>query len=85
MNFYDYIDFVNALREDNISIGTSLKIKNASNCNAGYLLSSLTLSSLIAYIGGWYILGPFWKLPAAGKTFFPIAFFIFYLEFGRRF
>jgi hypothetical protein len=44
----------------------------------------MTLSGLIGYAGARFIIGPFRKMPAAGKTVFPIAFFIFYIDMDRR-
>jgi hypothetical protein len=80
MTLGDYIDMVNALREDNISIGTSLKFKNVSECNFSFFVSQFILSGVLGYVGGRYILGPFRKMPAAGKSLFPIAMSIFFID-----
>lgn len=84
MSVLDYIDMVNAFREDNISVGTSLKFKNASKTNACYFTGQMALSAIFGYFGGRFILGPFWTMPACGKVLFPIAFTIFYVDFDRR-
>lgn len=47
-------------------------------------LSQTSLAGLLGYFGARFILGPFRKMPAAGKTLFPIAFFIFYIDTDRR-
>lgn len=84
MSFSDYIDLVNALREDNISIGTSLKFKQASLSNAYYFIGQFSLSALLGYFGGRFVLGPFRKLPAQNKMLFPLFFLIFAIDLDRR-
>ncbi len=44
----------------------------------------MSLSGLLGYWGARFILGPFRKMPAAGKTLFPIAVLIFYIDADRR-
>jgi hypothetical protein len=44
----------------------------------------MSLAGILGYVAGRFILGPFRKMPAAGKTLFPIAFFIFYIDTDRR-
>ena len=45
----------------------------------------MTLSAVLGYFGARFILGPFSRMPANGKSLFPLAFSIFYIDADRRF
>lgn len=84
MNMLDYKDFLETLKEDNLSKSMSFKFKKATQVNTFYSFGSIIGTGVVSYLIARWAFSPFYQGIHRNKAVLPLVGIIVYWDFWRR-